>query len=193
MSSSRSQVQFAQEDSIVLVAHNDLFQELLSRHVHPDARERLHDTIQPLTPQAPHCTVLWCCFDFRRQRPITDLAVRPPSSVHACVGIGVRGQRRLIGCCVCGCAAQLPPRALPILSPPHCLQVLNDALADLAAQPSARDSRRDSARDLESPPPSPSYTPSYAAAKSPPPAAAPPDAAALPHERLASGVVSTKI
>ena len=73
----RAQLQYTPAESVVLVAHQDLIQELLSRYVHPDARERLHDTIHPLMSHVPHCTVLWCCFDFRRQRPITDLAVRP--------------------------------------------------------------------------------------------------------------------
>jgi len=71
-----AQIQFAPDDSIVLVAHNDLVQELLSRYMHPDARERLQETIQPfLQGTVPPCTVLWCCLDFQRQRPINDAAV----------------------------------------------------------------------------------------------------------------------
>ena len=49
---------------------------MLSNQVHPSAREAHAETLAALQPgPVPHCSVLWCCFDFAKGGKITDLAI----------------------------------------------------------------------------------------------------------------------
>ena len=73
-----AQVQYSSHDSIVIVGHGELFQQLLADHAHPAVRERQPGAIDALLSEPiAHCAVVWCCLDFQRgaARPITDVAV----------------------------------------------------------------------------------------------------------------------
>ena len=71
-------MQYSSHDSIVIVGHGELFQQLLADHAHPAVRERQPGAIDALLSEPiAHCAVVWCCLDFQRgaARPITDVAV----------------------------------------------------------------------------------------------------------------------
>jgi len=69
-----TQVQYAEEASIALVAHSDTLHELLTHHVHEEAREVHAGLLQQLTSRPPRpCSLVYMRLDFRTSTPITEV------------------------------------------------------------------------------------------------------------------------
>uniref|UniRef100_A0A7S4F2N0 Histidine phosphatase family protein n=2 Tax=Chrysotila carterae TaxID=13221 RepID=A0A7S4F2N0_CHRCT len=84
------QIRYAQHDSLVLVTHDDVFNELFSHNLNATAKAKNSSLADELaTGSVPHCAVVWCCCDFRRGDGafITDFArlddSLPAATLHA--------------------------------------------------------------------------------------------------------------
>lgn len=70
------QIRHSPCESLVLVAHNDVFHELLGRYTSNSTRMRQGALLDQLAAgSVPPCALIWCCLDFGREsaQPITDV------------------------------------------------------------------------------------------------------------------------
>eukprot|EP00965_Chrysotila_dentata_P043108 1432072-Pleurochrysis_carterae.AAC.1 len=67
------QIRYAQHDSLVLVTHDDVFNELFSHNLNATAKAKNSSLADELaTGSVPHCAVVWCCCDFSRLGELAD-------------------------------------------------------------------------------------------------------------------------